>query len=327
MKAVITGGAGFIGTNLALALLERGDTVTVVELPTADCSHLPSEIRVVRADINRPNELVGIFGNQHIVYHLAARTDLDGRSIKEYETNYTGTVNVIEEVMGGGGIKRFVFYSTQLVVGLFNETRFIDESEPYKTTTIYGKSKILGEKSTIELCSKYNIPFTIIRPTAVYGPYGKEPYQSLFKLIREGRYFHIGKGSNLVSMVYVKNLIDLTLLLSSSEQASGGIFFGNDFHPYTMREFADTIARFYRKNLLTVPDFVAYPAAYMLGLIKLLGINVPLYPFRLRNIKANSCYDIHNSVRLGYDPQHDLQSGVFETLEWYEQNVWNKESL
>ena len=327
MRAVITGGAGFIGTNLAIALLERGDTVTIVELPTADCSHLPPEVRVVRANINRKNELAGIFENQQIVYHLAARTDLDGRHIKEYETNYAGTVNVIEEIRRGGGVKRFVFYSTQLVVGLFNETRFIDESEPYKTTTIYGKSKILGEKSTVDLCTKYSIPFTIIRPTAVYGPYGKEPYQNLFKLIREGRYFHIGKGSNLVSMVYVKNLVELTLLLSGSEEASGGIFFGNDFHPYTMREFADAIAGFYRKNLLTVPNVIAYPAAYLLGLLKLFGLNVPLYPFRLRNIKANSCYDIHNSVRLGYNPRHDLHSGVFETLEWYEQNVWNKKSL
>lgn len=323
-NVIITGGAGFIGTNLTFALLKQNANVSVLALSTDDCSHFPDEVRVVRANINNRSELNGLFGDQQFVFHLAARCDLDGKELSDYATNYEGTVNVIEEMKKEKSLTRFVIYSTQLVVGIFNETRFIDKSEPYRTKTLYGKSKILAEKSTIELCNKYNIPFTIIRPTSVYGPYGKEPYEGFFRMIREGKYFHIGKANNLVSMTYVKNLVDQTLVLSTSEEAKGEIFFGNDFHPYTMREFAETAARYYGRKLWTVPDMIAFPAAYFLGIFKLLGLNVPFYPFRLRNIKANYCYDIQDSVRLGYLPKYDLQSGIYETLDWYEQNLWNK---
>jgi nucleoside-diphosphate-sugar epimerase len=138
------------------------------------------------------------------------------------------------------------------------------------------------------------------------------------------KYFHIGKASNLVSMTYVKNLVDLTILLSTAEQAKDEIFFANDFHPYTMREVADTAAAYYGRKLSTVPNFIAVLIAYSLGIFKLLGFNVPLYPFRLWNIKANYCYDVQKSVRLGYLPKYDLQTGIYETLEWYEHKLWNR---
>lgn len=319
-KVVVTGGAGFIGINLVQALIQTGARISVVDLPTADFSPLPDDIIIIKQDILEAERFRDVLLNADFVFHLAARTDLNGKNIEDYRVNYEGTRQLLSVLRDSHKLSRFVLYSTQLVIGLFNVTRFIDETEPYRTKTLYGESKILAEKLARDLCTEYKLHYTIIRPTSVYGPYGQEPYRDYFLSIKRGHYFHIGNAANLVSMVYVKNLIEQTLFLACKPSAIGQIFFGNDFHPYTMRQFSDAVAQYFKRNLFTIPDPIAFISAYALGFLKLFGIPVPLYPFRLHNIKANYCYDISNSVRLGFFPPYTLEQGIRETLEWYTAN-------
>jgi len=289
----------------------------VLDRPSADWGRFSGDVGQVKADILKKSDLVGVCDGIEILYHLAARTDLDGSDRDAYRVNFDGTQNLIEAAATTKQLKRFVFYSTQLVVGLFDETRFIDEGEPYRTKTPYGESKIEAEKVVKEFCGRAGIPYTIIRPTSVYGPWGEAPYKEFFETIKRGRYFHVGRARNLVSLVYVKNLTNLTMVASLSAEAENRVFFGNDFHPYTMREIVDAAASYYGVTVRTLPSALMTVAAYVFGLIKLLGVNVPIYPFRLKNIKANYCYDIQDSIRLGYDPKYDLAKGVRETLDWY----------
>lgn len=318
-KVLITGGAGFIGINLANELNRLGAKVTVIDKNDKPFVNLHKNISKQKANITKIKELRLINNKYDYVFHLAARTDINSNDVSDYFENYEGTEKLLKW-LDKKNLKRFVFYSTQLVVGLFNETRFIDENEPYKTKTAYGESKILGEKVVNKYCKQNKISYVIIRPTSVYGPYGKEPYRDFFLTIKNKRYFNIGKANNLVSLCYVKNLINLTLLLGLNGQADSHIFFGNDFHPYTMKEISDCVSNYFGYNLMSVPDLIAYFAAYFLGIFKLIGIKVPLYPFRLKNIKANYCYDIKNSVQLGYLPKYDLEDGLKETLDWYVKN-------
>lgn len=318
-NVLVTGSSGFIGTNLVLELVKQEAIVTALDLPDTDWTKLPAGVKQVKADILSKSDLANVLENIEIVYHLAARTDLDGKSKDDYRVNFEGTLNVIEEAAKSKSVSRFVFYSTQLVVGLFNEKRFIDETEPYKTRTFYGESKIEGEKIVIEYCKKMKIPFTIIRPTSVYGPWGETPYKEFFKAIKKRQYFHIGKADNLVSWVYVKNLVDLTLLASTHEAAINEIYFGNDARPYTMREIVNEVANYYKIKIRTIPGMIIIPVAYVFGFFKLFGARVPIYPFRLKNMKMTYCYNIEKSLQLGYRPVYDLESGIKETLDWYEQ--------
>jgi nucleoside-diphosphate-sugar epimerase len=317
-KIVVTGGCGFIGINLVKELLSHKAIVSVLDLPDADWTRMPAEVTVIQANILDKNTLVGVFKNIDIIYHLAARADLDGKTIDDYAVNFEGTGNIIDEIANSKSKSRLVFYSTQLVVGIFNETRFINVDEPYKTKTLYGESKIEGEKVVIRKCKESNIPYAIIRPTSVYGPWGAAPFKEFFQTIKFRRYMHVGKANNLVSMCYVKNLIELTIRASLHDKAIGKIFFGTDYHPYTMREVVDMAATYYGINIYTAPNFIITPVAYIFGVFKLLGVKVPIYPFRLRNIKASYCYDIQNTSEIGYAPQYGLREGIKETLDWYE---------
>jgi nucleoside-diphosphate-sugar epimerase len=116
----------------------------------------------------------------------------------------------------------------------------------------------------------------------------------------------------------VRNLVDLTILASLSPNAADETFFANDFHPYTMREIVNTVGDYYGLRIPTVPSALVTAAAYACVLPRAAGVKVPIYPFRLRNIKASYCYDIEKSVRMGYEPEYDLKRGVGETLDWYE---------
>jgi nucleoside-diphosphate-sugar epimerase len=104
------------------------------------------------------------------------------------------------------------------------------------------------------------------------------------------------------------------------KEAANQIYFGTDFHPYTMREFVDTVSAYYGVRTPTLPSFLVTLIAYVLGVFKLVGVKVPIYPFRLKNIKANYCYDIQKSIKLGYNPDYDLKKGVYTTLDWYKTN-------
>jgi len=316
-NVVVTGGAGFIGINLVQELCNLGARVTVIDLPSVDFSPLPPDVNIVRGNILDMSVCETACMDADYVFHLAAKTDLNGKNLDYYVANYEGTKNIIEAIKLNKHIKRFVLFSTQLVVGIFNETRFIDQNEPYKTKTFYGQSKILAEKTTIQDCRKYGVPYIIIRPTSVYGQHGKEPYRDFLLAIKRRRYFHIGKANNLISMVYVKNVVEQTLFLSGNDEANNQIFFSNDFVPYTMREFSDAIGEYFGYRIATISDIIVYPATYFLGILKALGFNVILYPFRLTNIKANYCYNIGNSIKLGYFPKYDLHDGVRDTLDWY----------
>ena len=315
---LVTGGCGFIGVNLVANLVAEGAVVTVLDLDAANWHNLPDAVTQVRGDVLDPDAAARACEGAELVYHLAARTDIDGEAVEDYRVNYAGAENVIAACARSGSTKRFVFYSTQLVVGLFNETRFIDETEPFRTRTAYGQSKIEGEKIVMSHCARAGIPYTIVRPTSVYGPWGEAPYREFFRVIKRRRYFHVGRAGNLVSWVYVKNLVDLTVMASLSPEARDQTYFGNDFHPYTMREIVDTVASYYDIAVPTVPSWMVTLLAYALALPKQWGLDVPIYPFRLRNIKANYCYDIQRSVEIGFMPRYGLGEGVRETLDWYE---------
>jgi len=110
------------------------------------------------------------------------------------------------------------------------------------------------------------------------------------------------------------------LLLAAEPCAANQVFFGGEIYTYTMGQFADAAARHFGVQLRTLPFAVAWTAAYSLGAFKQLGMNVPLYPYRLQTIRSNYCADIRKSLACGYQPALGLEDGIKKTLDWYQQN-------
>lgn len=181
MNILITGGCGFIGLNLGRYLCERGYTVSALDnLSTANknyVSRLSSEqnLKLIIDDIRNTEALEKVLEDTEAVVHLAAYTSVVGsieNPEENWEINAVGTFNLLEACRKQGSIDRFVFASSNAVLG--EQAPPIDESKIPQPLSPYGASKAIGES----LCSAYYHSFGLntfsLRFANVYGPYSDQ---------------------------------------------------------------------------------------------------------------------------------------------------------
>ncbi|MFC6553604.1 NAD-dependent epimerase/dehydratase family protein [Cohnella cellulosilytica] len=173
MRIVVTGGAGFIGSRLVRALLERGDEAIVIDdLSTGDAGRLPAgvEIHRLRAEDAGTAELIASV-RPRVVFHLAAQVGM-GSSVKfpadDGRSNIVGTLRVLEGCREAGS--KLVFSSTSGVYGDSSRSRPLGESSPKRPSAPYGLSKWVAEQYIGFAEKWWGIPYTILRYANVYGP-------------------------------------------------------------------------------------------------------------------------------------------------------------
>lgn len=168
MKCLVTGGAGFIGSNLVDALLERGDEVVVVDNESADChDHFYWNNRGSnhKVDINDFKSLRPLFNGVDYVFHLAAEASIQPSLInplQAVQTNVLGTANVLQ-ASREAGVRRVMYSSTSSAYGLKN-TPPLTENMPNDCLNPYSVSKTAGE----ELCKLYTRLFKLETVTFRY---------------------------------------------------------------------------------------------------------------------------------------------------------------
>jgi len=173
--ALVTGGAGFIGSNLVDGLVERGVKTRVLDdLSTGRHSNLVEAVETGRCDLivgdirDRATVKAALRGVD-LVFHLAVsnlRVSLSDPSVS-HEINAGGSLTVLEEAREAG-VHRFVYCSSSEVYGSAVEVP-ISESHPLNPTTVYGASKLAGEKYALAFHTTYEFPTTVVRPFNTYG--------------------------------------------------------------------------------------------------------------------------------------------------------------
>lgn len=173
MKAVVTGGAGFIGSHLVDHLLQNGAEVYVIDdLSSGNPSNLHPDATLYKLDICDDEVKRMLKGLQpDVLFHLAAQADV-GRSVnnpaEDARVNIDGTINLLEGCVEGA-VKKFVFSSTSAVYGNI-ERELITEKEPTSPTSFYGFSKLAAECYIHLFHQLFGLPYTILRYANVYGP-------------------------------------------------------------------------------------------------------------------------------------------------------------
>lgn len=322
----ITGAGGFIGSNLTEELVVHGYKVRVLLKngeSEKNIKHLVKKIEVVRGNLLDKSSLIKACKGISVVFHLAAKADMDKDIYKPYYViNVKGTQNLVEAC--SNNLKKFVFYSSILAVGLPNTSILLTEDYQGVPKHSYGRSKKEAEDYLISLYQNKKFPVTILRPTTVYGPRETAVQYFLFKMIQEGKFFMIGKGDNLMAYVYVKNLVDATIEAAKSKKTDGQIYFINDAKPYEYKDVANTIYTVLNKKLskIYIPFWFAYVGSAMFGhLCKLIGVKPLIYPSRVKTMVLNYAYSIEKAQHdFGYSPKYNLSMGVEETYNWYKSN-------
>jgi len=326
MKVLITGGTGFIGSNLALRCLENGDIVRVLGQ-----ENNPAEVEnrkmieekgaeVILASITNREKIFTLLQGIDLVYHLAAaQHEANVPDKLFYDVNVKGTENILEASVRSG-VKRFVHGSTIGVYGTALDGN-IDEESPLQPDNIYGKTKLEGEK--IVLSFNNRLPVVIIRISETYGP-GDRRLLKLFKAIYKNAFFMIGNGMNTHHLIYIDDLINGLLIAATSKEAVGEVFVLAGKEPVTTNEMVKTIAKVIGKRIprlqMPLSPFIGL-SIIMEKVLRPLGIQPPLHRRRMDFFKKNFLFSNDKSLKkIGFKPTFSFYKGVKATAAWYIEN-------
>ncbi len=311
----MTGGSGFIGTNLVEALLRAGHEVRNLDLkapPTPELARHWQAVDILDGD--RLTQAMRQFRPDAVV-HLAARTDLNGATVADYRANTDGVQNVIDAAAGSSA-GRVVFASSRLVCRIGYQPK---SPVDYQPTTPYGESKVVGEQLVRGIQGR---PFawTIVRPTSIWGPWFHVPYRNFFDAIRQGRYVH-PKGVRVrKSFGYVGNSVHQLqqLLVAPADAVQDGMFYLADYDPIEVLDWGGKVRQaFGAPPIREVPMTAMRAVAGVGDLVSKLGWrSVPLTSFRLDNLVTEMLHDTSDLRSVCGELPFTLDTGVQRTVGW-----------
>src|SRR5436189_2321178 len=209
MRAVVTGGAGFIGSHLIEALVQRGDEVVCVERPGASRRWLDGlDVCYRDSGLEDVAQLAAALAGANVVFHLAGLTE--ARAPQDFSAvNTEGPGRVFRAAAAHrGGAPRVVLMSSLAALGpCRNGDRLSPDTVPYPISH-YGHSKLLAEAVAHAFADR--VPATIIRPPSVYGP-RERGVLTLFRLVRRGIAPSVGSVAREVSLSHVSHVGDGSL--------------------------------------------------------------------------------------------------------------------
>ena len=325
MKALVTGGTGFIGSHLVEALLQRGIQVRCLLRKTSDLKWLKGlRIEVTVGDCSDKTSLKEAVRGVDQVFHNAGVT----KAVHEktyFEVNAFGTENLIHACLENNPhIQKFIYLSSQAAAGPCRNGNKKRESDLCEPVSAYGQSKRMGEE--IALAHAYKIPLLILRPCAVYGPRERDIY-TFFKLLSKGINLCLSGEDQHISLCYVEDIIQAILLSAQSQECSGEIFFLSDGQDYRMEEIGETFAQAMgiKAYCLRVPKWaIIGMASFSEYLSKLSGKPPLLNKGKVEEmIQRNWVCDITKArTILGFEPHIPLAQGAKLTFEWYKKENW-----
>jgi UDP-glucose 4-epimerase len=256
MKAVVTGGAGFIGSHLVERLIEDGDDVTVIDKTEGNISNyvIDKDIEFIKSDILDIGSLKKNLSNADIVFHLAAVSDVRSgieNKLFMFEQNVTATMNLLE-IAQECGVGGFVFFSSQAIYG--NVVGRITEDTLPKPVSLYGATKLAGEH-LVSFYPELGMRSYIFRIANVVGPRQSHGVIVDFieKLRKDGNKLEIlGDGKQEKSYVHVDDCIGAILYSVKMSKGNLNIFNVGSGNTLTVNEIAEIVA----DAMDTDPEFV-----------------------------------------------------------------------
>jgi nucleoside-diphosphate-sugar epimerase len=325
-RVLITGASGFVGYHLVEAALQAELEVHAAIRPGSAVGHLqPFDLRYTCLDYTRPEALVEELQRQQYQYIIHAAGITKARSAQEYnQVNAGFTRNLAAAVLQAGiPLKKFVFVSSLAALGptCYQDPQAIAENRQPAPLTAYGRSKLLAESY---LAGLPQLPWVVLRPTAVYGPRERDIFLVLETLHR-GLDPYIGRQPQWLSFVYVQDLAQAALLALAApgQQLSYNLSDGQRYDRYAL---ADITRRVLGKKALRfhLPLGLVQVVARLLE-ATYAGKKMPaLNREKLLELTAANwhCSIVRARQDLGFVPRYDLEKGLALTLAWYRQQQW-----
>ena len=319
MKALVTGGGGFLGQAIVHALLKRGAQVRSFSRQ-AYAGLAALGVEQLTGDLADPAALGAAVAGSEVVFHAAARPGIWGAYEDYHRTNVTGTQNVIDACRRQG-VRRLVYTSSPSVVFDGRDMEGVDESVPYpdRYEAHYPSTKALAEQR-VRAANDAQLATVSLRPHLIWGPGDSHLLPRLVARARTGQLARIGTRANLIDTVYVDNAADAHLLaadrLAPGSPIAGRVYFISQGEPVPMWEMVGRLLEAAGAPPVTrsVPVWLALALAWGFEAAHLLTANAReprLTRFLVRELSTAHWFDISAARRdLGYAPAISIAQGL-----------------
>ncbi|MFC1521016.1 NAD-dependent epimerase/dehydratase family protein [Elusimicrobiota bacterium] len=323
--ALVTGACGFVGSHMVDLLLSDGFEVCATDRKNAPKKYLSKEAKFIAADITDVNSLEDLFdGNQFDkIYHIAALYDYIAPWERLYRINCLGTKNLMDVIAKKNPkASSVIIWSSGAVFGDSFKKEPLKETDFPWPSNEYEKSKYIQETIALEYVKSHNIPVTVIRPSAIYGPRSMYGISVPVFLMKKGILRFIpGPGTARGAFAHVEDVVGSALFLSKKPEASGEIFNVCDDSPVTMREALLTVAAALDVMFLDV-CFPLWPVMLLshinVAIARVLGIRPFLEPDLNQYMAEDFWMDNNKLKSFGYKlRQPDIKKGLAGAIAWY----------
>jgi GlcNAc-P-P-Und epimerase len=313
MRILVTGGSGFIGTNLVEKLLDKNVQLINLDInPPKKAAHRPYWQECDLLDFDLTMSSFKKFQPTHII-HLAARTDTLSTNLDDYQVNTDGTINILHCIKATPSTQRVIVTSSQFVLAPPGLPR---NDEDYNPIGAYGKSKMFSEKATRS--AGLNCVWTITRPTNIWGPWHPRYPGEFWLVLKKGLYIHPGGKSAIRSYGYVMNIIYqmIKILEASPSLVDKKVYYLGD-PPIPLNEWVNGFAQAITgKPARTVPKWLLKALATTGTILNRIGIRFPITLSRYRSMTEDYFSPVETTIRNFGSPPHTLEDGIKETVDW-----------
>jgi UDP-glucose 4-epimerase len=315
-KVLVTGGLGFIGSNLARRLVELGATVTLVDSLVPEyggqrfnIDGLEDRVRVNISDVRDPYSLRTHVTGQDFLFNLAGQTShLDSMEdpFTDLEINGRAQLSILETCRQFNPTVRIVFASTRQIYGR-PERLPVDERHPLRPVDVNGINKLAGEFYHRLYHDVYALPACVLRLTNTYGPRMriKDARQTFvgvwIRLLLEGKPFEVWGGQQLRDFTYVDDCVEALLLAAVRPEAAGQVFNLGGCEVTSLVDLARLLVELNGAGQFVQREF----------------------PADRKRIDIGDYYADDALIRrtLGWQPQVSLRDGLARTLDFFRSNL------
>jgi len=310
MKALVTGGAGFIGSHLIDALLKRGYDVACIDNFSSGkmefIEHNLDKIKLIKGDLLNREDIKKALEDVDIVFHLAANPDVRiGAENTEvhFNQNIVATYNLLEE-MRIASVKKIIFTSSSTVYGEAEKIPTPEHYGPLLPISLYGASKLAAEALITAYCHTFDMEAKIYRFANVVGPRSTHGviYDFIHKLLKDKTKLEIlGDGSQKKSYLYIDDCIDAMFFGMRSEKQVDIFNIGSEDWINVKR-----IAEIVSEEMKLQPRFI------FTG-----GIDGRGWKGDVKIMKL----DISKLKKLGWKPRYNSEEAIRMTARWMIENI------
>jgi nucleoside-diphosphate-sugar epimerase len=326
MRALVTGGGGFLGRYIVEQLLDRGDEVTV--LARGDYPELKQlGARLIRGDLQDQEAVKQACVGMDTVFHVAAKAGYWGPWEAFYGPNVIGTRNVIDACRSQK-VPKLIYTSTPSVVAGNRSRTGENESLPYPTyfENYYSQTKATAEQM-VRRANDPDLLTVCLRPHIIFGPRDTQILPRLVARARAGKLIQIGDGTNRIDVTYVEDAARAHLMaadaLAPQAATAGSVYFISQDQPVVLWPWVNDLLA--RLGVPPVRRKISLPAARVIGglmefsyrILRLKG-EPRLTRFLANELALSHYYDISRAKQdFGYNPHVSLEEAVTRTVEFF----------